>query len=216
MPRKGGPCALVTLPDARSDSAPAFSDPASAPSLAEGLCRRRSPCCCWNSPARAGSCCRCQPGPPAKSSPCSAGYARRQWSRPMRWRAVFSANPLPLPATISVCFDAVQGFWSAQTITLMRRLLTPPAQWHLPLHRAASALRLAQLAHFQAAPGDSGAPRPSAARLPRLRRTGRLPPRQPLADPAFPHLSEDSIAGHLALGLHCCVSATLPPLWPPS
>lgn len=109
----------------------------------------------------------------------------------------FLRKPLPLPVEDLRCFVTVQRLWSSQAIAYLRRLpQLPPGQWLLPLHRAASALRLAQVAHYQ-----SAQEMPSLLDHLLLAVLGHADDaaclRQSLADPGFPHLGEDSIAGHL-------------------
>lgn len=109
----------------------------------------------------------------------------------------FLRKPLPLPAEDLRCFIAVQRLWTRQAIAYLRRLpQLPPGQRLLPLHRAASALRLAQLAYYQSAQDA-----PSLLDHLLLAVLGHADDaaclRQPLSDPGFPHLGEDSIAGHL-------------------
>ncbi len=188
---------FVTLPDARSDSAPAFTDSASLHRWLKAL-PQTQPLLLLSALREQVHAVDASLAPPSDVITLLDGLRQAAVVSTEALESRFLRKPLPLPGDDLRCFDAVQGFWSAQAIALMRRLpQLPPAQWHLPLHRAASALRLAQLAHFQAA-------QEIPARLDHLllaclgyaEQAACL--RQPLADPAFPHLGEDSIAGHLA------------------
>ena len=110
----------------------------------------------------------------------------------------FIRKPLPLPSEDKQAFEATQQFWLNLGIAYLRR--APhfvPAEKISILHRAATAFRLAQYAHFQAS-------HESPVLLDRLlfsvlvqaERHGLL--RQPLSDPDFPALGEFNIAGSLS------------------
>lgn len=188
---------FVTLPDACSDHAAAFADPASLRGWLKTL-PQTQPLALLGALTEQTHAVDASLAPPGNVVSLLEGLRQAAIVSADALESRFLRKPLPLPNDDFQCFEAVQGFWSAQAIALLRRLPhLPQAQWLHPLHRATSALRLAQLAHFQAA-------QEIPARLDHLllaclgyaEQAGCL--RQPLADPAFPHLGEDSIAGHLA------------------
>lgn len=107
-------------------------------------------------------------------------------------------KPLPMAAEDERSFELAQKLWLRLGVAYLRLAPHfPPADKCLPLQRAASAFRMAQYAHFQAA-------RECPALLDRLlfavltqaESSGTL--RQALPDPDFRHLGESNIAGHLA------------------
>ena len=110
---------------------------------------------------------------------------------------LFIRKPLPLPKNEWLAFEATRQFWLSLGIAYLRR--APhfvPAEKISILHRAATAFRLAQYAHFQAS-------HESPVLLDRLlfsvlvqaERHALL--RQPLVDPDFPQLGEFNIAGNI-------------------
>lgn len=110
----------------------------------------------------------------------------------------FIRKPLPMLAEDERAFELAQKLWLSLGIAYLR--LTPhfaPADKCLPLHRAATAFRMAQYCHFQAA---RECPvlidRLLFAVLSQAESGGLL--RQPLADPDFRHFGDSNIGGHLA------------------
>ena len=188
---------FVTLPDAHSDASPAFSDLKSARAWLKGL-PQTQPLALLDALVEQTQAVDASQGAPGDTLGLLDALRQGAIVAVEALETRFLRKPLPLPADDLRCFQTVQAFWSAQANAWLRRLpLLAPAQWVLPLHRSAGALRLAQFAHFQAA-------QEVPARLDHLllaclgyaEQAGCL--RQPLADAAFPHLGEDSIAGHLA------------------
>ncbi|HSG21328.1 MAG TPA: hypothetical protein VLA64_00065, partial [Azonexus sp.] len=110
----------------------------------------------------------------------------------------FNRKALPMLAEDQRSFELVQQFWTRLGIAYLRRVADlVPASQSVALNRAASALRMAEYCHFQAA-------RECPELLDRLlfeilaqaSQSSLL--QQPLADPDFPHLGEANIAGHLS------------------
>jgi len=110
----------------------------------------------------------------------------------------FIRKALPMLDEDQRSFDIARQFWLHLGVAYLRLAQKlPPGEQMLPLNRAASSLRIAQYAHFQA-----------ACECPQLldqllfgilaqaAASGVLT--QPLADPDFPHLGDANIAGHLA------------------
>ena len=110
----------------------------------------------------------------------------------------FTRKALPMPEEAQLSFELAQQFWTRLGIAYLRRVADlPPDSQPLALNRAASALRMAEYCHFQAA-------RECPELLDRLlfeilaQASQRRLLQQPLADPDFPHLGEANIAGHLS------------------
>lgn len=112
--------------------------------------------------------------------------------------AVFTRKALPMQADEARCFAVTQQFWTSLGIAYLR--LAPqctPANRCLPLHRAASALRLAEYCHFLAARSCP----PLLAQLQLAVMAGAEANgvlRRPLADPDYPQYGKGSISGQLA------------------
>ncbi|UCV11505.1 hypothetical protein KI614_15410 [Dechloromonas denitrificans] len=110
----------------------------------------------------------------------------------------FVRKPLPLPEDDQRAFEITQLIWLRLGIAFLRRAPHfAPADKCLHLHRAATALRLAQYAHFQA----SHELPPLIDRLlfsvlAQAERHGLL--RQAVSDPDFPQLGTAHIAGILS------------------
>lgn len=112
--------------------------------------------------------------------------------------ARYVRKPLPMPSEDERAFELAQKLWRRLGIAYLR--LAPhflPAGKCLPLHRAATAFRMAQYCHFLAA-------RDCPAVLDRLlfavlaqAESGAVLS-QPIGDPDFRHFGESHIGGHLA------------------
>lgn len=106
-------------------------------------------------------------------------------------------KPLPMTDDENRAFAAAQHLWLRLGIAYLRRTPPLPVQKRaLPLNRAASAVRMAQYGHFQAArqcPDLLG--RLLIEVLAQAAADGLLD--AALSDPAFPHLGHANIAGHL-------------------
>lgn len=107
-------------------------------------------------------------------------------------------KPLPMKNEDVQSFDLAHRLWFGLGVAYLRLApRCPSGEKLLPLHRAACALRLAEYCHFLAA---SDCPR----QLDRLlfgilaQAEGQGLLRLPLTDPAFPHLGESTLTGHLA------------------
>lgn len=113
----------------------------------------------------------------------------------------FLRKPLPLAAADQQLFDASQQLWTRLGIAYLR--VAPhflPDQRRLPLHRAASSLRLAEYCHLQAA--QECPPQLDQLLFATLVEAVQINVQhQPLADPDFRHLGESNIAGHVAWAL---------------
>jgi len=110
----------------------------------------------------------------------------------------FNRKALPLPEEARRSFELTQQFWTRLGIAYLRRVADlPPESQSVALNRAASAFRMAEYCHFQAA-------RECPESLDRLlleilaQASQRSLLQQALADPDFPHLGEANIAGHLS------------------
>lgn len=110
----------------------------------------------------------------------------------------FHRKALPMAPEAQQSFELTQQFWTRLGIAYLRRLADlPPENQLLALNRAASAFRMAEYCHFQAA-------RECPELLDRLlleilaQASEHSLLQQALADPDFPHLGEANIAGHLS------------------
>ncbi|MFN4324520.1 MAG: hypothetical protein ACK4FP_01395 [Azonexus sp.] len=107
-------------------------------------------------------------------------------------------KPLPLPPEDERTFELAQTLWQRLGVAYLRLLPHfPPAGQCLPLHRAATALRMAQYCHFQAA-RDCPAVLDQLlfAILAQAEESAVLT--QPIGDPDFRNFGESHIGGHLA------------------
>lgn len=110
----------------------------------------------------------------------------------------FLRKPLPMTRADQQIFDTANQLWSSLGIAYLR--IAPhfaPADRLLPLHHAASSIRLAQYCHLQAA--QECPPllvRLLFAILEQAEQAGLQ--RLPLVDPDFRQLGEANIAGHIA------------------
>lgn len=188
---------FVTLPEARSDIPPAFTDPNAARKWLKSLPQTQPLALLI---AITEQTCAIDASPSPTDDALALIDCLRQGAVVAAEALAprFLRKPLPLPPEDMRCFDTLQDFWLAQAFAYLRRVpQLPPRQRALPLHRAASSLRQAQLAHFQAAQEiDARLDHLLLACLGYAEQAGCL--RNLLADPAFRHLGEDSIAGHLA------------------
>lgn len=107
-------------------------------------------------------------------------------------------KPLPLPSSDQRIFETARQLWTRLGIAYLR--IAPhfaPGDRLLPLHRAASAIRLAEYCHLLAAQECPGLlDRLLFAILEQAERSNLQ--RQPLLDPQFRHHGESNIAGHIA------------------
>ncbi|MDD2742168.1 MAG: hypothetical protein PHV02_07835 [Rhodocyclaceae bacterium] len=110
----------------------------------------------------------------------------------------FLRKPLPMSAGDQQIFTMTHRLWTQLGIAYLR--ITPhfaPVDRLLPLHRAASALRLAEYCHLQAA--QECPPLLDRLLLSTLAQAEQVNlQRQPIIDPEFRHLGESNIAGHVA------------------
>jgi hypothetical protein len=112
--------------------------------------------------------------------------------------ARYLRKPLPLLKEEQEVFDTVVGFWRKLGIAHLR--LAPyllEADQLLPLHRAAIAFRLTQMAHYQASQACPELLDQLLFAVLFQADNGKLL-HQPLLDPEFPYLGEAHIAGLLA------------------
>ena len=107
-------------------------------------------------------------------------------------------KPLPMASVDQRIFETARQLWTRLGIAYLR--IAPhfaPADRLLPLHRAASSIRLAEYCHLQAAQECSALlDRLLFAILEQAERANLQ--RLPVVDPDFPHLGESNIAGHVA------------------
>lgn len=107
-------------------------------------------------------------------------------------------KPLPMPSGDQRIFETARQLWTRLGIAYLR--IAPhfaASERLLPLHRAASAIRLAEYCHLLAAQECPGLlDRLLFAILEQAERSNLQ--RLPLADPEFRHLGESHIAGHVA------------------
>lgn len=110
----------------------------------------------------------------------------------------YTRKPLPLSDEERRLFELAVRVWLRLGIAYLRRIDALPAALHgLAFNRAAGTLRLAVYCHFLAAYECSLAlDRLLFGVLAAASEAGLLA--RPLTDPAFPHLGESTIGGHLA------------------
>ena len=107
-------------------------------------------------------------------------------------------KPLPMPSEDERAFELAQKLWRRLGIAYLRLAPHfPPAGKCLPLHRAATAFRMAQYCHFLAARNCPAAlDQLLFAVLAQAESSAVLS--QPVGDPDFRHFGDSHIGGHLA------------------